>query len=75
MRYFLFKSCIPGIEILTTRIFTKIKPNEIFNDFAISGDTINEMNPVFFCFKDKDYKITPDPVGPARTKFAEVDVG
>ena len=31
---------------------TKLKPNESFNDFAISEDAINEINPNFFYFED-----------------------
>ena len=33
---------------------TKLKPNEMFNDFAISWDTINEIDPVLFYFKGID---------------------
>ena len=31
---------------------TKLKPNEIFNDFAISQDPIDKIDPNFFHFKD-----------------------
>ena len=30
------------------RRLTKLKPNEIFNDFAISWDPINEIDPDLF---------------------------
>ena len=33
------------------RGLTKLKPNEIFNDFAISWDSINEIDPNFFILK------------------------
>ena len=53
---FLFQRCIPRIEILTRSYerLTKLKPNKIFNDFAISWDPINEIDPDFFYFKDMD---------------------
>ena len=34
------------------RILTKLKPNEIFNDFAISQDPINKIDLDIFYFKD-----------------------
>ena len=34
------------------RTKTKIKLNEIFNDFAISSDPINEIDADFFYFKE-----------------------
>ena len=36
------------------RRLTKLKPNEIFNEFAISWDPIYEIDPDFFYFKDMD---------------------
>ena len=36
------------------RRLTNFKPNEILNDFAISWDPINEIDPDFFYFKDMD---------------------
>ena len=33
---------------------TKIKPNEIFNDFAMSQDPLDEIDPDFFYFKGMD---------------------
>ena len=44
---------------------TKIKPNEIFNDFAISREPIDEIDSNLFYFKGMDY-------GPDRTKIFEV---
>ena len=45
--------------------------NEIFNDFSISRDQINEIDPGFFYFKYMDQKTTLDPTRPDRTKIAE----
>ena len=50
----------------------RILPNEIFKDFAISCDSINEIDPDFFYFKDMDYKLTPNRIGPDHMKCAEV---
>ena len=36
------------------RRLTKLKPDEIFNDFAKSWDPINKIDPYFFYFKDMD---------------------
>ena len=52
--------------------FTKLEPNEIFNDFAISREPINEIYSNFFYFKGMVYKITPKPIGPDWTKIFEV---
>ena len=46
---------------------TKIKPNEIFNDFTISRDPIDAIDLDFCYFKGIDYKITQDPIGSDRT--------
>ena len=54
------------------RRFTKLKPNEIFNDFAISREPFDEIDSNFFYFKGIDQKITPDPDGPDRMKTTEV---
>ena len=43
------------------RRLTKLEPNEIFNDFAISREPFDEIE-----------KITPNPIGPDRTKISEV---
>ena len=43
------------------RRLTKLEPNEIFNDFSISQDQIDNIDPGFFYFKDIDWKIPPDP--------------
>ena len=58
---------MPGIEDRT-----KLKPNEIFNDFSISRNQIKEIDPDLFYFKDMNQKTTLDPTGPDRTKIAEV---
>ena len=55
-----------------TKTLTKLKPNEIFNDFAISWVAINEIEPDLFYFKDMDQKLTPNPIAPDHTKFVEV---
>ena len=38
-----------GIEISK---FTKLEPNEIFNDFALSREPFNEIDSNFCYFKD-----------------------
>ena len=48
----MFDRYILGIEF--PKRLTKLKPNEIFNDFGISWDPINEIDPQFFYFKDMD---------------------
>ena len=48
------------------------RPNEIFNDFSISRDLINEIDPVYFLFERYGRKITLDPTGSDRMKIAEV---
>ena len=50
----------------------KIKPNAIFNDFAISREPLDEIDSHFFYFKGMDQKITPKPIRPDRTKISEV---
>ena len=50
------------------RRFTKLEPNEIFNDFAISREPFDEIDSNFFYFKGMDEKI----IGPDRTKISEV---
>ena len=52
-------------------MLTKLEPNEIFNDFAISREPFDEIDSNFFIWK-VDYKITPNPIGPDRTKISEV---
>ena len=47
------------------RRLTKLEPNEIFNDFSISQDSIDEIDPGCYYFKDMDPKIP-------RTKDFEV---
>ena len=42
------------------RRFTRLEPNEIFNDFAISREPFDEIDSNFFYFK------------PERTKISEV---
>ena len=42
------------------RILTKIKPNEIFNEFAIPREPIDEIDSNFIYFKDMNKKIPPD---------------
>ena len=54
------------------RRLTKLKPNEIFNDFSISQDQINEIKPGFLNFEDMDYKTTLGPTGSDRTNLGEV---
>ena len=41
-------------------------------DFAISREPFAEIDSNFFYFKGMDYKITPNPIGPDRTKISEV---
>ena len=78
MRFFLFKRCLPEIENpkFSTRIpegrLKKLEQNEIFNDFAISQEPIDEIDSNCFCFKGMDQKIPPDPTGPDRMKIADV---
>ena len=36
------------------KVYTGNRISEIFNDFAISWDSINEIDPAFFYFKDID---------------------
>ena len=52
------------------RRLTKLEPNEIFDDFAISREPFDEIDSNFLYFKGM--KITPTPIGPDRTKIAEV---
>ena len=53
MRFFLFESCVLGIETANfdpnARRLTKLEPNEIFNDFAISRVWWNRFK--LFLFK------------------------
>ena len=44
----------------------------MFKDFAISQDPIDKIDPDIFYFKDMNQKITPDTIGPNRTKMSEV---
>ena len=53
------------------RRLTKLEPNSIFNDFAISRQPFDEIESNFY-FKGMDKKITPTSIGPDRTKIAEV---
>ena len=70
----MFERCILGIETakISTRRLTKLEPNEIFNEFAISREPFDEIDSNFFDFKGMDYKITPKTIGPDRTNIAEV---
>ena len=61
MRFFLFERCILGIEKYweskfdpNARRLTKLEPNEISNDFAISRETFDEIDSNFFNFKGMD---------------------
>ena len=54
------------------RRFTKLEPNEMFNNFAISREPFDEIDSNFFYFKGMDKEITPNPIGPERTKISEV---
>ena len=52
-------SCLKGVYWESNfdpiaRRLTKLKTNEIFKDFAISWDRINEIDPDSFYFKDMD---------------------
>ena len=60
---FFFGRCILRIETFdpNARRLTKLEPNEIFNDFAISP--FDEIDSKFFYFKDMNWKIPPDPSG------------
>ena len=49
-----FVSKVYQISQYFARRFTKLKANAIFNDFSISWDPINEIDPYFFYFKDMD---------------------
>ena len=55
----MFEWCIPGIENFDqiARKLTKLKPNDFFNDFAISRDTIDRptINYFFTYFKNIAY--------------------
>ena len=60
---FLFEMCILGNcqnFDSNARRLTKLEPNEIFNDFAISREPFDEIDSNFFYFKDMDSKIPPD---------------
>ena len=57
VRFFLFERCILGIcqnFDPDARRLTKLEPNEIFNDFAISRVPFDEIDPGFFYFKDME---------------------
>ena len=74
MRFFCLKgvyweSKLPNFEPNARRL-TKLEPNEIFNDFAISREPLYEIDSNFFYFKGMD-KITPKPIGPERKKIYE----
>ena len=49
----------------------EVKAERNFNDFAISWDPINEIDPYYFYFKEIDYKKTPHPIGPDWTRSYE----
>ena len=51
MRFFLFERCILGIITANAQTLTKLEPNEIFNDFAISREPFDEIDSNFFYFK------------------------
>ena len=54
VRFFLFERCILGIETVNfdpnARRLTKLEPNEIFNDFALSRELFDEIDSNFFYF-------------------------
>ena len=55
------------------RRLTKLKLNDILNDFSISEHpTDRRIGSDIFYFKDFDQKISPDPNGPDRTKTTEI---
>ena len=54
------------------RRFTKLEPNEICDHFAICREPFDGIYSIFFDFKGMDQKITPNPIGPDRTKISEV---
>ena len=58
------RKCDPNAQRLT-----KLEPNEIFNDFAISREPFDAIDSNFFYFKGMDYK---KKTRPDRTKFCEV---
>ena len=71
--------CLKGVywesklpKFRPARRLTKLEPNEIFNDFAISREPFDEIELFYFYFKGMDQKITLKPIGPHRTKIAEV---
>ena len=47
--FLLFERCILGIEFpkFSTRRLTKLEPNEIFNDFALSREPFDEIDSFF----------------------------
>ena len=55
VRFLLFERCILGIETANfdpnARRITKLEPNEIFNDFAISREAFDEIDSNFFILK------------------------
>ena len=51
---------------LDARRLTKLEPNEIFNEFAISREPFDEIDSNYFYFK------AMDSIGPDRTKISEV---
>ena len=59
MRFFLFERYILGIDP-NARRFTKLEPNEIFNDFAISREPFDEINSNFFNFKGTENNTKTD---------------
>ena len=54
------------------RELTKLEPKEMFIDFSIFRDQIDEIDTGFFHFKDMEQKITQHPIGPDNTKITEV---
>ena len=49
------------------RMLTKLEPNEIFIEFILSRDQIDEIG--FFTFKGMNWKITLDPIAPRFPKL------
>ena len=50
--------CLKGVywesKLRNARRLTKLEPNEIFNDFAISREPFDEIDSNFFYFKGMD---------------------
>ena len=70
--FFVWKVYTGNRNCPNARRLTKLEPNEIFSDFAISREPFDEIDSNFFYFKGMDQNITPNPIGPDRTKISEV---